>query len=138
MPGFDFEGETYRDDRLFVLYVASCTVAARGDEWLETTIYHEQAPADHLWCVVRYRNTATYPAEGVDHFRSFEAAQAFVQHVEPHVPLVSLGGRSPAHPLSYDLFVRWKAHNRMADYDYTSLYSPNGHNRRELVLTRRP
>ena len=99
MLGLEYEGQIYNDDRIFVLHIAKCTVAPIDDETIETTIYHDQPPAEHIWCLVTYRNVARYPAVRVDHFESNEAARVYMERVEPTVPRISLGGQSPVRPM---------------------------------------
>jgi hypothetical protein len=132
-----FDGETYHDDRMFVLHVCPCTVVAIDDDVLETTIYHEEPPRTHKWCLVTYRNVARFPAIRVDHFDSIEAAQEYMRDVEPTVPLISLDGGSPMPPLPYDQFAKWKAENRFTECDYKKMYSEGGTKPREIVLSRK-
>ncbi len=133
----EFEGKTYHDDRLFVLGICKCTIREVDAETVETVIYHEDAPANHIWCIVTVRNTARYPMARVDHFATEEEAHNYMRHVEPTTPRVSLGGASPVPPPTYDEFVAWKAANHLEDYDYRKLYARGGTNPRELVLSRR-
>lgn len=137
MPGVEYEGETYHDDRMFVLHLCKCTVAASEDETFTTTIYHEKAPAEYKWCLATYRNIARYPASRVDDFDSLKAARAYMERVEPTVPRISLGGRSPRPPLPYNQWVEWKAKNQLNDYDYKEMFSRGGTNPREFVISRR-
>ena len=137
------DGETYNDDRLFVLSVCRCTVAEVAEvaevaaDMLETIIYHEKVPTSHIWCVVTYRNTARYPLTRVDHFQTEAEARRYMQSVELSVPWVSLGGASPSIPPSYDEFVKWKTANHCHEYDYRRVFLPGGSNARETILSRR-
>ena len=126
MFGALFEDQLYNDDRMFVLHIARCRATVDDDGIATTTIYHGAPPPDCKWCLVTYRNTERYPAVRVDNFESLEEAQAYLQRVEPTVPLVSLGGSGPKTPLSYEEFVAWKKRNRMKDYDYKAMYLPGG------------
>ena len=137
MGDLHFQGEVYNDDRMFVLHVCRCTVTARDDGTMVTTIHHEVDPSDSRWCLVTYRNTASYPATRVDHFDSLEDARAYLERVEPTVPRVSLAGRPPVAPLPYDQFVAWKAANDLKDYDYRQMYIPGGENRCETIISTR-
>jgi hypothetical protein len=133
MNQFEYNGEIYNDDRLYVLYVCKCTVEV-SDGIITTTIYHESAPDDHKWCLVTYRNVKRYIACRVDHFDSENEALAYSREVEPTVPLISLGGSSPRIPLPYDQFVHWKERNNFKDYDYKTMYLPGGTNPRETII----
>jgi hypothetical protein len=137
MADIIFNGEKYHDDRLFVLHICKCTVSALDDQMLETVIHHEDAPADHLWCLVTYRNTPGYPATRVDHFQTPDEARAYMEKTEPTVPLISLAGSSPRIPLSYDEFVAWKARNGFRDFDYHEVYASGGKNPKEMIIARR-
>lgn len=137
MSGVEYNGETYHDDRMFVLHVCKCTVVLKDGDMLETTIYHEDAPDSHKWCVVTYRNVKRYPAIRVDHFDSFDSACNYIKNVEPSVPLISLFGRSPGKPLPYDKFVKWKAKNHLEEYDYKKMYLEGGFNPKEIMYSKR-
>lgn len=117
----EFNGEIYHDDRMYVLYVSKCTVSI-NDDVEATTIYHEEAPENYKWCVVTYRNVARYPPTRVDCFDSEEEAIAYMQKVEPQVPLISLGCKPPRILLPYDQFVSWKEKNQFKEYDYKKMY----------------
>ena len=136
MIGVFFQGETYNDDRMFVLHICKCKVTD-DDDTVTTTIYHESPPDDSKWCLVTYRNTVRYPAFRVDPYDSFDEVQACMHSLEPTVPRISLGGSSPKIPLSYEEFAMWKAKNGLKDYDYKVLYTPGGTNAREMVLSKK-
>ena len=51
-----FQGKQYFDDRFFVLYSCKGKVDPESNGLIATTIYHEQAPEEHIWLVVTYRN----------------------------------------------------------------------------------
>lgn len=127
-----FNGEIYNDDRMFVLYLCKGTVYS-DDIIVETTIYHENPPENSIWCLVTYRNTPRYTAARVDYFRSIEEAQSYIKKVEPTVPLISLGGKTPDIPLAYIKFLEWKAKSKLKEYDYEEMYSLGGSNPREII-----
>lgn len=131
----ELNGEMFHDDRMFVLHIAKCTVKDAGGGMIETTVWHEDAPVDHGWCLVTYRNVDRYPATRVDHFDSYVAARAYADKVEPTVPRVSLGGRPPAKPLTLDEWLAWKKTGKLKEYDYRELFSQEGTKPRELILT---
>ncbi len=136
MSNIEFNGESYHDDRMFVLYVCKCTVDI-NDDVMSTKIYHEEAPENHKWCLVTYRNAARYFATRVDHFDFENEAKTYMKKVEPTVPLISLGGRSPHAPLPYDQFVKWKEKNNFKEYDYRKMYLPGGTNHVETIYSKR-
>jgi hypothetical protein len=57
-----------------------------------------------------------------------------MQSVEPLMPLISLGGKSPQQPLSYKEYLSWKEANGFKEYDYKSMYKPGGTNPCEHIL----
>lgn len=131
----EFQGQQYYDDRLFVLYLCKGTVEIEpdGDGVVWTEIYHEQAPVDHFWCVATYRNCNRYPLYRVDSFYKKEDALAYIKKVEPETPLISLGGKSPEHPLSYEDYLLSKNKNNLKDYNWQELYTPGGSNASESI-----
>jgi hypothetical protein len=133
----EYAGQTYNDDRLFILHLCKCTIDGSALETIATTIYHENAPGESKWCLATFRNTARYPAVRVDDFYSLEAARTYMERVAPTGPLVSLGGQSPAEPLPYDQWLAWKTKNGFQDYDYKKRYLPGGKNPREVVISKK-
>ena len=131
----EFEGQEYFDDRMFVLYLCKGSVEIEPDSdgvvW--TKIYHEKAPANHIWCVATYRNCNRYPLYRVDSFYKKEDAEEYIKQIEPETPLISLSGKPPEHPLSYEEYSKWKVENGLKDYNWESLYSPEGTNASESV-----
>ncbi len=129
-----FQGTDYFDDRLYVLYLCQGTVEVQDDSVVATTIYHEQAPTDHVWCIATYRNTNRYPLYRVDSFYKKDDAMTYIKQIEPETPLISLGGKPPAQPLSFDVYCAWKKENNFKDYEWKALYSAEGSNARESIL----
>ena len=122
MSGIEFEGKIYNDDRMFVLYLCKCSVRIEGN-LVTTTIYHEKAPSEHDWALVTYKNVARYEACRIDRFKTVDAAKAYMETVEPLVPLISLGGRPSEEPLTCPEFQEWKKRNNLKDYDYKIIFS---------------
>jgi hypothetical protein len=131
-----FQGETYNDDRMYVLHVARCIAAPGPDDTTVTTIYHENVPEDATWCLVTYRNTPRYPATRVDHFSSMEEARSYLERVEPTVPRISLGGREPEEPMAFDAWKAWKVANGWREYDYRIVFTPGGENPGEMLISK--
>jgi len=131
----EFQGQKYFDDRLFVLYLCKgkVEIEPESDGVVWTRIYHEKAPDDYVWCVVTYRNYNRYPLYQVDSFYKKEDAEQYIKSIEPETPLISLGGNPPEIPLSYEEYSEWKIENNFKDYDWKSLYSPDGTNASESV-----
>ena len=133
----EFQGQQYFDDRVFILYLCKGEIKIEegidGAVW--TTIYHDevQAPENHVWCVVTYRNCGRYPLFRIDTFYKKIDAENYIRETEPHTPLVSLGGNPPERPLSYEDFLKWKKENNLTDYNWKILYSSDGANQQEKV-----
>ena len=135
MNEIEFEGEYYRDDRMYVLYVCRCTIDEQKN-LLVTNIYHEDAPADSKWCLVTYRNVNRYTPIRADHFETEIEATTYMRQVEPTVPLISQGGSPMCPPLTYEEFVRWKKKNKFKEYDYKEMYTPGVTNPMESIFQR--
>jgi hypothetical protein len=131
----EYGGDVYNDDRMFVMSICKCIVETAEDGAVKTTVYHENIPSEYKWCLVTYRNTARYPAVRVDNYDRLDQAQAYMRSVEPTVPRISLGGRPPRAPVSYDEFVRWKTENNLMEYDYKKMYMPGGSNHSETFIS---
>ncbi len=99
MSHYELNGEHYRDDRMFVLYLCKCTEKIQI-EHISTTIYHKNPPQDAKWCLVTYRNVERYIAVRADTFETKQEAEQYIKSIEPTVPLVSLGGILGTRPLS--------------------------------------
>ena len=64
----EFQGQKYFDDRLYVLYLCAGKVESDKSGSVWTTIYHENPPVEHIWCVATYKNCQRYPLYRVDSF----------------------------------------------------------------------
>ncbi|OGM99141.1 MAG: hypothetical protein A2649_02010 [Candidatus Yanofskybacteria bacterium RIFCSPHIGHO2_01_FULL_41_26] len=132
-----FQGHEYFDDRLFVLYLCKGKVDPESEGLIATTIYHDSAPEEYIWCVVTYRNYNRYPLYRIDSFYNKDDAIAYIKTIEPETPLISLGGKPPQKPLSYEDYVAWKKKNNLRDYDWKSLYTDGGSSAREIIYQTR-
>ena len=128
-----FQEQEYFDDRLYVLYLCKGKVGPESDGLIATTIYHDEAPDDFIWCVVTYKNCNRYPFYRIDSFYKKDDAVAYMKVTEPITPLVSFGGKAPQNPLAYNDYVLWKKKNYLKDYEWESLYTPGGLNAREVI-----
>ena len=131
----EFQGQEYFDDRIFVLYLCkgSVEIEPDNDGVIWTTVYHEQAPQDHIWCVVTYRNCAGYPIAGVKHFTSRERAVVYMWHIEPETPLISLNGLSPFPSPLYQDYLVWKKKNNFREFDFKAVFTLGGTNAEEAI-----
>jgi len=131
----EFEEQQYFDDRMYLLYLCAGNVEVEDsvDGAIWTSIYHENPPENHVWCVATYRNIARFPLYRVDSFYKKEDAISYLIKIEPETPLISLGGQPPQNPLQYDEYLEWKRNNYLQDYDWKSLYSVGGTNATERV-----
>ena len=83
-----WQGTMYRDDRVFIL---DLQLASKG--------------VRQVWAVTTRRNIDGFPPFRVDDFESRERAVEFIQRIEPTTPRISLGGKPPENPVSYDEYV---------------------------------
>lgn len=119
---YEFNGDSYHDDRMFILYVCKVRAEVSNDD-RRITIYHEDAPHNHVWGVVYYRNSGRYMPWKVDYFRAKEDAEAFFKNAAPKVPLVSLQGRSPEVTMTFDDYSRRVRENNWSEYNYRQFYT---------------
>ena len=128
----EFNGQTYNDDRLFVLHVAKCTVVDdNADEII--TVYHKNIPLSFKWCVITYRNVARYMPFRVDYFDTENEANIFSKATEPLTPMISLGGNSYNPPETYEKFYQWKKRNNLQEYNYKKVFL-EGDDPREIIV----
>lgn len=83
-----WQGQLYKDDRLFIL-----------------DLQLAQKNKQLVWAVTTRRNIDGFPPFRVDDFPTKEEALAFIQKIEPETPRISLGGKSPQHPLEYASYI---------------------------------
>jgi hypothetical protein len=137
MSSVPFEGYLYNDDRMFVMALARGEVRKDPDGTVTTTVLHDEEAQDAVWCLATYRNVPGYPAFRIDRFESRDAAQAYLEKVEPTVPLVSRGGQPRDPPLPYAEFVAWKQANGFTEYPIDELYTRGNRSREEIFVQRR-
>ena len=102
-----FDGEIYRDDRLFVMRVAS-NFTKEADGAITVAPSAEPEIDEHKPVVlVTYRNLLSLPAVRVDDFPSLSPAIAYIKQVEPTCPRVSLGGQSPEPTPPWQEHLEW-------------------------------
>jgi len=136
MGKFELNGEIYNDDRMFLVAVCKCTIREE-DDMIITTIYHDNSPPNHEWCITTFENTKRAPATRVDHFRTKYDAIEYMKKVEPGTPLLSLGGQSPNPPIQYDQYICWKKENNLKDYNYKNFYLEGGNNHTENIYQKK-
>ena len=120
---------------MYVLHLCKGTIDTKPDSdgLLWTNIYHENPPADSVWCIVTFQNCRGYRISRVDHFHRKEDALSYMQAVEPEVPLISLGGMPPKNPMSFQTFTEWKKAKGLKEYDYRNVFLAGGSNPMETV-----
>ena len=110
-----YEGRVYNDDRLFILDLILTEKDCRT-----------------FWAVVARRNHEGFPPFKVDKFNSKEEALTFIRKIEPTTPLISLGGKSPEKPLSYEDY-----RNKLKEKNVPSaieIYEQNKDVKREIIV----
>ena len=91
---FEFNGETYLDDRMYVCNLGGGTVSQAGKK-------------ETRYVLMTYRNTVTLPPIRTDNFETKEEAIDYLKEVEFHVPLVSNNGRPLQLPEGVDPWQHW-------------------------------
>ena len=91
---FEFNGETYLDDRMYVLNLGVGTVSQAGKK-------------ETRYMLFTYRNTAALPPVRTDNFETKEEAIDYVKEVELQVPLVSNHGTPLQIPEGVDPWEYW-------------------------------
>ena len=134
MANVELDGVVYNDNRMYVLYTVACTVDM-DKENINYTIYHNNPPIEHKWCLVTYRNTARYPASRIDDFNTKEEITKYKERVETGVPLI--GMQQPKIRMTYDEFTKWKKQQGFKEYDYKKMYLSGGENHFEMMLVKR-
>ena len=91
---FEFNGETYLDDRMYVLNLGVGSVSQAGKK-------------ETRYMLFTYRNTAALPPVRTDNFETKEEAIDYVKEVEFQVPLVSNHGTPLQIPEGVDPWEYW-------------------------------
>ena len=110
-----YEGRVYNDDRIFIL-----------DLLLTEKDCHT------LWAVVTRRNYKGFPPFRVDKFVSKEEASKYIKKIEPTTPLISLSGKSPEKPLSYEDYCVWLKEKGIPSA--MEFYEKNKNVKREIII----
>ena len=104
---FEFNGETYRDDRMYVMNSATATMKKDNKK---------------CWNLATYRNTMNLPATRNDFFDTKKELIDYVKLVEPQTPLISCSGEYLAIPSDiekdnneeiWDYYNKWLNDNGM-------------------------
>ena len=104
---FEFNGETYRDDRMYVMNIATATMKKDNKK---------------CWNLATYRNTMNLPATRNDFFDTKKELIDYVKLVEPQTPLISCYGEYLAIPSDiekdnneeiWDYYNKWLNDNGM-------------------------
>ena len=95
----EYEGESYLDDRLYILELRRARVSG------ETKI-----------SVTTFRNVRHYAPTRTDDYDHMNDAVDFIKKIEPQTPLISLGGK----PMKYDkgeniwkAWIQWMKENKL-------------------------
>lgn len=110
-----WQGQLYKDDRLFIL-----------------DLQFAQKSKQPVWAVITRRNVDGFPPFRVEDFPTKEAAITFIHTIEPETPLISLGGKSPQHPLAYTDYLTTL--RRVGVPSAIQIYEMNKKTRGELII----
>jgi hypothetical protein len=107
MSGNRFGSDTYRDDRMYVMRIASnFTKDADGAVTVPMSVEGGSDLSKPV-VLITYRNTPNLPAVRVDEFCSGREAIDYIMRVEPTCPRVSLGGRAPEPTPTWQEHLDW-------------------------------
>ena len=110
-----WQGQLYFDDRMFILD-------------LQQALKNGQP----VWAITTRRNIEGFPPRRSDAFHSKEEATRYLKEVEPSTPRISLKGKSPNPPISYEEHVKWcEAENFPTSMQ---IYRMNNQNRGKLII----
>lgn len=110
-----YEGRIYKDDRLYILDLTQAKKNGRS-----------------VWAVVTRRNHDGFPPRRVDDFETREEAIDFIKKVEPTTPCISLNGKAPQIPLSYETYcARLKKQGVPSAME---IYELNKNTKREIII----
>lgn len=89
-----YQGDTYRDDRIFVMNLSRGKVEINGE-------IHQK------FVLVTYRNSLKFVATRADHFDTKEDAVNYIEKIEHEVPLISQNGKPLPIPDNVDMREFW-------------------------------
>ena len=89
-----FEGEIYRDDRIFVMNLSKGKVEINN-------------VTSQKFILVTYRNSVKFVATRADHFDTKEDAENYIKKIEHEVPLISQNGKPLPIPDNVDTREFW-------------------------------
>jgi hypothetical protein len=110
-----WQGQTYFDDRVFILDLQKATKAGKI-----------------VWAVTTRRNVQGFPPRRVDDFPTKEEATSYLKMVEPSTPRISLQGASPSPELTYEEHLEWCAAEGIPSC--MDIHELNQGNRGELII----
>jgi len=90
----EYQGETFRDDRMFVINLSRGTVTRDSKKITR-------------WLLFTYRNTIQLPIFRSDDFETREDATEYLKKEEPNVPVISNGGQPIEIPKNVDRWEFW-------------------------------
>ena len=90
----NYQGDTYRDDRIFVMNLSRGKVEINGE-------------ISQKFVLVTYRNSLKFVATRADHFDTKEDAENYIKKNEHEVPLISQNGKSLPIPDNVDTREFW-------------------------------
>lgn len=110
-----YQGQLYKDDRLFIL---DLQLSTKNNE--------------NVWAVITRRNVEGFPPFRVDDFPTKEVAISFIEKIEPETPRISLSGKAPMPPLPYEEYIT--SLRKEGVPSAIQIYEMNKGNRGELII----
>jgi len=99
--------DQYRDDRIFIMKLSSDFKHNEDGSIVSSREFPSSDLGLRPMLLVTYRNTEPLQPVKADNFSSLADAMAYIRKIEPACPRVSLGGRPPEPPLSWQEHLAW-------------------------------
>lgn len=107
MSDYQFGGDYYRDDRMYVMRITSDFSKSNDGSITASMKAEGRVQPDVPVVLITYRNVASLPAVRVDDFPSRREAIEYIKNVEPTCPRVSGNGQAPKPTPSWDEHLEW-------------------------------
>jgi len=110
-----WEGIVYKDDRLFILDLTPAKKDGKS-----------------VWAAVTRRNCEGFPTFRIDDFKTKEEAIIYIRKIEPTTLLISLGGKSPEIPPTYEKYC--EKLKEIGVLSAMEIYELNKNVKREIII----
>ena len=102
-----FNGENYRDDRMYVMRITSNYLKDQDGAVTASMKIIPETDLNKPVVIITYRNLQNLPAVRFDEFSTLKAAYEYAMEIEPTCPRISLSGRPPQPVPSWSDHIAW-------------------------------